>query len=126
MTSKKFLLILSIGVLLSGCATVGSYQSQCEKQNAAFADVVTCLKTALAADWRPAMSTDAKVKLYLLKADQLSQMVQKGEISELDARVKLQELYVHLKQIEDTEEMATRPIRTECHESLGSIRCTSR
>lgn len=116
--------VTSAFILLNACATVGSYQDACEQQYAAFPDVVVCLKAKLSADWRPA-ARDSRVKLYLLKADQLSQMVQKGEMSEINARVALQELYVKLKQDANAEERAARPLQTNCSEFLGEIRCTT-
>jgi len=105
MTNNRLILVFLVTGYISGCATVGSYQADCEKQHSAFPEVVLCLKTALAKD-QPAASKDARVRLYLLKADQLSQRVQRGELSDLDARVTLQELYVNLKSDADDEERA--------------------
>lgn len=94
--------------LFAGCATVGSYQAQCEKQHAAFPDVVTCLKTAVASDPNPRFMSEER-KLYLLKAEQLSLQVQKGQISDLDARVALQQLYVDLSNQSSQQRTATEP-----------------
>lgn len=126
MTANRLILVLSVAGCISGCTTVGSYQADCEKQHSAFPDVVRCLKDALAKDWRPSASKDARVRLYLLKADQLSQRVQRGELSDLDARVALQELYVNLKRDEDAEKRSSRPLTTECSEFLGKVQCTTR
>jgi len=68
-----------------------------------FSEMVLCLKTAIAEDRRPAMSSDARVKLYVLKAEQLRQQVQRGELTDLEARLALQELYVRLRQEENVE-----------------------
>lgn len=89
--------ILLVACLAYGCATVGSYQTECEKRHRAFPDVVVCLKAAVAEDPRWWMSSNASVKLYLLKAEQLSERVQRGEMSDLDARVAVQALYVDLQ-----------------------------
>lgn len=75
--------------------------------------------------------SDAKVKLYILKADQLSQMVQKGELSDLDARVVLQELYVRLGRDEDTEISnilvnMPKTRTTDCTSFGNNIRCRTR
>ena len=91
--------------IATGCATVGTYQAGCEKQHSDFSEMVSCLKAAIAEDRRPvwefrsptAMSSNASVKLYVLKAEQLTQQVQRGELTDLEARVALQELYVRLK-----------------------------
>jgi len=106
---------------LSSCVSVGNYQTACEQMNSSFPEVVQCLKTSLASDAR--MAGNAKVKLYTLKADQLSQMVQKKELSEIDARVALQELYVRLKRHEDSENTTTQ---TNCYSIGNSINCTTR
>lgn len=130
MIKMKHILALTIVGVLAGCASVGSYQEQCEIQHAAFSDMVRCLKTTISSNSRAA--EDARVKLYLLKAEQLSQQVQKGEIGELDARVSLQELYVLLKRDENAEAgnaIASMPKTktTRCTTGLGnSIRCTTR
>lgn len=123
MKNNKLIFVLLVTGYVSGCASVGSYQADCEKQYSAFPDVVSCLKNSLAKDWRPGTTKDARIRLYLLKADQLSQKVQKGELSDLDARVALQELYVNLKRDADAE---NRSVTTECSEFLGKLQCTTR
>lgn len=130
MTIGKFIFPATVVGLLVGCATVGTYQTQCESRHAAFPEMVLCLKDALASDRRNPMS-DAKVKLYVLKADQLSQMVLKGEINDLDARVALQELYVRLGRDEDVDInniLANMPKTrtTDCTALGNSIRCRTR
>ena len=130
MVTGKLVFVTTVVGLLAGCATVGSYQTQCESRHAAFPDIVLCLKDALTSDRREPMS-DAKVKLYILKADQLSQMVQKGELSDLDARVVLQELYVRLGRDEDTEISnilvnMPKTRTTDCTSFGNNIRCRTR
>jgi hypothetical protein len=87
--------------IAAGCATVGTYQEGCEKQHSDFSEMVLCLKAAIAGDRRPAMSSDAGVKLYVLKAEQLGQQVQRGELTDQEARLTLQELYVRLRLYEN-------------------------
>lgn len=83
--------------LCAGCASIGSYQAGCEKKHASFPQIVTCLQDAVASDSSPWINKSSpEIKLYLLKAEQLSQQVQRREISDLDARVELQQLYVEL------------------------------
>ena len=111
--------------LFAGCATVRSYQAQCEKQHAAFPDVVTCLKTAVASDPNPRFMSSEERKLYLLKAEQLSQQVQKGEISDLDARVALQQLYVNLsgRSQQRSTEYVRQKSETEVHNPGMNLLC---
>jgi|SRR3989344_91680 len=126
MIKMKHILVLTIVGVLVGCASVGSYQEQCEKQHVAFSNMVLCLKTAISSNSRSAK--DARVKLYLLKADQLSEQVQKGKISELDARVALQELYVVLKRDENTEQSIANMSKsktTRCTGFGNNVTCTT-
>ena len=131
MTIGKLIFTVTVAGLLAGCATVGTYQTQCESRHAAFPEMVLCLKDALASAPRNPMS-DAVVKLYMLKADQLSQMVQKGELSDVDARVALQELYIRLGREEEDAKinraLANRPRTsiTDCTTSDDRIRCRTR
>ena len=121
-----------VALLLAGCATlsVGSAQEQCEKRHAAFPDVVTCLKDAVAsgsASWGGAYinlssKPTPELKLYLLKAEQLSQQVQKGEISDLDARVALQQLYVDLSN-QSSQQRTTTRTTTEPQKNGMSFLC---
>ena len=87
----KRLLILASGLILGACATVVSYQNNCEKTTSNFEGLVACTKESILKDPRPAMQADARVKLYLLKADQLVDRVKTGRLSEVDARVDLQQ-----------------------------------
>jgi uncharacterized protein YceK len=99
MTTKgnnmRSILISTFVVLLAGCATIGQKQATCESQFAEFADVVSCTKQATASD--PRAKTHAGYKLYILKGEQLAQQVKDKQISDLDARVEWQKLYVELK-----------------------------
>ncbi len=131
MDAKLSIALFVLAFYLGGCTTVGNYQAECEQKNSLFPDVVQCLKTSLASDSR--MARNSRVKLYTLKADQLSQMVQKKEITEIDARVALQELYVRLKRDEDVEVdgiLANMPknttTRTNCYSIGNNINCTTR
>ena len=47
-------------------------------------------------------------------------------MTDLHARVALQELYVKLKRDAAVEQRANRPVKTECSESFGKLECTTR
>lgn len=161
---KMKLAVFTFLVALGGCATatrldVTQLQSTCEKNNRAFPEVADCLKNAIttlqrcasAAEvgtlgvvLRDAMAgtkecytsdiSDSALRLYLLKAEQLSQRVQKHEIADLDARVTLQQLYVELGQRAEAQRAAqaaanaaNRPIVTKCQKDVfGEVTCTSK
>lgn len=115
-------------VLLGACATVGQLQADCESKSGTFPEMATCLRTAVAASDRPGMQSNPEVKLYLLKADQLSQRVSKGEISDLDARVELQTMYVNLRNQQRSAAAAaagTRPRTTNCFAVGNSVQCNT-
>jgi hypothetical protein len=97
---KKYFLLLAIAAL-NGCATVGKYQQACEATYENFSDMVSCLKSSARSDSR--MADNARVRLYLMKADQLVAQVNDKELTETDARLQLQETYLGLKNQETTE-----------------------
>ena len=126
----KYMLFL-VATFLAGCASVNSLQSSCESTTKAFSDMVSCLDGKIAQDGR--LSRHPGVKLYMLKANQLSQQVQAGNISELDAKVELQALFVQL----DTQNQAevdrlllntqmNQPVKTRCTTYAGVTNCTTR
>lgn len=96
-----FIFLLVVSFFFVGCATVGSYQAECEQKNTEFKNIVQCLKISTSSDSR--MINNPKIKLYLLKADQLNQKIENKEISEIDAKLELQEYYLKLKQNEELE-----------------------
>jgi len=78
------------------------------------------------------MQNNPEVKLYLLKAEQLSEKVQKGEISDLDARVELQTLFVNLRNQEAGRSAAAagaaaamRPKTTNCYPVGNTVQCNT-
>lgn len=85
---------IAIAATLTGCASITSLQAECEATNQAFPAAMSCLESKIAQDSRLSKSPDAK--LYALRARQLSQRVQTGQLSELDARVELQRLSVEI------------------------------
>lgn len=96
----RYLIILAPFIFI-GCATVGSYQQECEKNNSSFQAMVKCLNTSISSNSR--MSNDANVKMYLLRAEQLNQKVSNNELSDIDAKVELQKTYLELKHTSDSE-----------------------
>ena len=147
-------LIIALAVSLGGCATVthvgvGELQTECEFKTKTFPEMANCLKLSIETHprCRGLLDTtkvssktcfrygpnDSSVKLYLLKAEQLSQGVQKKEISDLDARVELQKLYVEWNHRIEMENAASRAANaanrsrtTTCHDSgLLGVTCTT-
>lgn len=77
-------------IMLTGCATVSSHQTQCEQQHPEFPAAVRCLKTAIG------QPRNEETKLYLLTAEHLSERVQRHELSDAEARLELQKTYVRV------------------------------
>lgn len=118
---KNLLLVL----LLTGCANVGRMQAECESITKTFPDMSACLKERLS---NSNISNRQDTKLYLLKADQLSEQVNKGAISDLDARIELQKLFMQLSQAQyqaAAAYAATRPRTTNCVTISNTIQCNS-
>ena len=128
---RLVVLALSLAAL-TGCATVANYQAECERSNPAFGGTVACLERTFAEN--PRLGNNPRGKLYILKAKQLSQQVDAGQKSELDARVELQQLYVELRNQELNEmddpiiiQPAAQPVlRTTCSTIGGVTSCTTR
>lgn len=138
--NKLKIFYVSIAIMLAGCTTTGQYQAECEKLNPVFSDMVSCLKEKLNADPRSQMAGDQPyVQRYLLEADKLSGMVQKNQISEIDARIRLSDLYMQLRNSQNAEAQEAvnswqrqqminnmnRPVNTNCHTYGGSVNCQS-
>ncbi|MEI6514038.1 MAG: hypothetical protein WCO51_12320 [bacterium] len=123
-------------LLLVGCANVQKLQAGCEATTSTFAAMAECLKAQVADSSNPRLKNSPEVKLYLLKADQLTQQVSDKKISELDARVELQQLFVQLYQNEKSNSAAssaaataaynaTRTKTTNCVPVGNSVSCTT-
>ena len=123
------ILLICSGLFVLGCATVTTMQNHCEKTTVTFVDMVACTKTAIEADSRPVMHDDPRIKLYLLRADQLAARVSNGQLSELDARAELQQILVDQNAAERAERPAMPvyrpPRRTTCQTSGNQTTCNS-
>lgn len=93
---KKFLVLLPI--LLVGCAKVSDYQASCEQRYSKLSDMANCLDSSVKNDSR--MATAPTPKLYVLAAKLLGQSVDEGKISDVQARLELQNLYVNMQRQE--------------------------
>lgn len=98
----KIPLLLSV-VILSGCAKVSDYQASCEQRYAKLSDMANCLDSSVRSDSR--MSSAATPKLYVLAAKMLGQGVDEGKISDAQARLELQNLYVNMQRQEQSDQM---------------------
>jgi hypothetical protein len=94
----------ALALAVSGCARLHEYQAGCEKRTNGFVQFAECYKTEVLADRRA--QGDARVKLLLLKTDQLSERVKTGSLSELDARQEFQQTFVALKDAANSEDAA--------------------
>ena len=124
---KKYLILC---LLFTGCATVGKKQAECENQYSAFSEIVTCTKQSFSNDAR--IKNNPDFKLYILKGEQLAEQVKSKEITELDAKVERQRLYVDLKNNEDHKSSAaaarynaTKPRQTVCTPVGNSVSCNT-
>lgn len=126
----KIVALLTVTLFLFSCASVSQKQSLCEAQFTKFSDVVSCTKNHFVRD--PRAKDNAAFKLYILKGEQLAQMIEQGKLTELDARVEWQELYLTLKNKEGEAAQrafnnwnATRVKSTQCVPIGNAIQCNS-
>lgn len=122
--------ILIFCLLMSGCATVGKKQAECENQYSVFSEIVSCTKEAFANDARA--KNNPNFKLYILKGEQLAEKVKSKELTDLDAKVEWQKLYVELKNNENNQSAAaatrynaTKPRQTVCTPVGNSVSCNT-
>ena len=115
---------------MTGCATVGKKQAECETQYSKFSEIVACTEKSFANDARVKNNPD--FKLYILKGQQLAEKVESKEITDLDARVEWQNLYVELKNHQDKKSSAaaarynaTKPRQTVCTPVGNSVTCNT-
>ncbi|WP_196208575.1 hypothetical protein [Citrobacter sp. Res13-Sevr-PEB04-36] len=99
---KKIIIIVAI--LLSGCAKVSDYQDSCEQRYKKLSDVANCLDISVKNDSR--MASASTPKLYVLAAKMLGQGVDNGQITDAQARVQLQSLYVQMQNSERAQQIA--------------------
>ncbi len=93
----KILLSLALIIaVLTGCATGTAMQAECESKHSKFTDIYRCTYDSIAAR-NPSILQDARAKLYLLRGEQLAQEVEKGKISDIDAKVAWQRSFVEMK-----------------------------
>lgn len=94
-TKLSFLLVLSFSVL--GCATVTGTQADCFSKNLHFSDAAACMRAEMGTlKWSsnaplPALR-DYEVYLGLIESK-----VKKGEMSNEDAKIQMQEYLVRLR-----------------------------
>lgn len=101
--------ILVVVCFLSACSAapkVSDYQRVCEAQHSAFSGEIICLRQAIMTDSR--LSKNELAKYFLLQGEKYSEDIEKGLISEAEARLKLQALYIKLKEKEHQEALARR------------------
>jgi hypothetical protein len=127
------LLLLLIAALLASCASLTDFQAECESRFQAFPDFAVCYKSLVTADRRS--QTDPRVKLLLLRAEQLSQQVTQGNIADIDAKVEFQQTFLRLRQsalAEASDDAAAsqtfvkQKVRTNCTTTGHSTSCISK
>ncbi|MGS7388635.1 hypothetical protein [Klebsiella pneumoniae] len=99
---KKLLVLMPI--LLAGCAKVSDYQASCEQRYSKLSEMANCLDSSIKSDSR--MSSASTPKLYVLAAKMLGKKVDDGEISDAQARLELQNLYVNIQRQEQADQVA--------------------
>ena len=131
---KTFASIAIISIL-SACATNGAdMQHECEAKHSYFPEIYQCTYQAVATR-NPAILKDARAKLYLLRGEQLAEEVASKRLSNVDAKVLWQKLFVEIRASRDKDtaaavESITRSIEASraANRSLinnSQVNCTS-
>ncbi|HGF8972907.1 TPA: hypothetical protein ACJCXU_004451 [Yersinia enterocolitica] len=100
---KRIIIVLPL--ILAGCAKVSDYQVKCEQQYSKFSEMATCLDNSVKTDSR--LASAATPKLYVLTAKMLGEGVDQGKITDSQARLELQNLYVNMQRQESAEQQAS-------------------
>jgi len=131
----KKIISASLLTVLTACTSVGNIQRDCEKQYSKFEDIVNCTKAALAGN--SSAEKDASVKLYFLEAEQLIEKINKGVMTEGEAKLEWQRLFVNLKNKEESRRpvyiqnnnsqnyTVPRPRQTVCTPMGNSVSCNT-
>lgn len=93
---RKVGLILSLSIMfITGCASVSSYQDECDKIHTSFVASVSCLNEKVANNPKAKSNAlfgndeDPLDTLYLLRASELSELVRSGKLTDRQARIEL-------------------------------------
>jgi hypothetical protein len=93
-------------MLLSACAITGTeMKAECESKFSKFPDIYRCTYDAVTKQ-NPDILKDPRGKLYLLRGEQLTQEVEGGKLSDIDAKVIWQEQLVKLRSENEKEASA--------------------
>ncbi len=103
--SYKFLTILTV-MCIAGCGTMLDYQDQCAELHNSFEAEVKCWREKSSADPRSKGNQRDLVELYLNTADYLATQVSAGTRTEQEARLLMSQLYVELKNMQSSREVA--------------------
>jgi hypothetical protein len=99
----KIIFLMFLCVVISSCAVSGTeMQAECESQFREFPEIFQCTYENVASR-NPRILQDARAKLYLLRGEQLAIEVLEKKITNLEAKILWQKLYVQIKTAKDFE-----------------------
>jgi len=97
MIAVRTFALAAAACLLAGCAYHRTTQTGCEESTQTFPEMAGCLKSRIANAYTSREQDSPNLRLYSIKADQISERVRKDLISDFDGRAELQALYVDLR-----------------------------
>ena len=99
----KIIFLMFLSVVISSCAVSGTeMQAECESKFREFPEIFQCTYENVASR-NPRILQDARAKLYLLRGEQLAIEVLEKKITNLQAKILWQKLYVQIKTAKDFE-----------------------
>src|SRR5205823_3906327 len=90
------LVLVVSAAALAACVSGTQMQAECEGKFTRFAEIVRCTQQNVAAR-NSSILSDPRAKLYLLKGEELASYVEAGTMSDIQAKVAWQQVYVQLR-----------------------------
>lgn len=97
---KKFLMALAallLAAAFSACTTMGDIQGPCYSKYKVFSEVSACIRTELPRIRSHSNWTPSEILQYETYLDSLEEMVKNKEISDAQAKLRLQEYYMQVR-----------------------------
>ncbi len=93
----KFIVLIFCSLILFGCAISGTQmQAECELKFTDFIGIYDCTRENIVAR-NPSILQDDRAKLYMLRGEELVSYVKNGTMTDIQAKVLWQKLYVELR-----------------------------
>ncbi|MEO5335622.1 MAG: hypothetical protein H7841_01830 [Magnetospirillum sp. WYHS-4] len=111
MRGRVFLTILAGGLAVAGCVTgpgLGEARTTCEQQFAVLKDQIGCQKKMMEPNRQNPFANMSAVDSYFNFADLVARKVEAREISEVEGRLKISEMFTQMRMLDLQQRQADR------------------